>query len=208
MDGQGQQQYSGWLWCLNNSQLVLRGPKCKKTGNLFLLLSNLNKLYPQFHYFSFLIAFCCCMQSARRSSVLYIRWLFELPFFLYQLEAVWLVSSDLWHQLSTLTQRTAASWIFSLIRPFSVNTSDDCIGKSHYLSSFWNSQTKLLFYWHQKFKYYIFVSLQNDKSIHKTWMVNTSLEHFSAFDCCTIRQQKEGRLHCRKLNTLSVVWVR
>lgn len=39
------------------------------------------------------------MQSARRSSVLYIGWLFELPFFLYQLEAVWLVSSDLWHQL-------------------------------------------------------------------------------------------------------------
>ncbi len=27
---EGQQQYSGRLWCLNNAQLVLRGPKCAK----------------------------------------------------------------------------------------------------------------------------------------------------------------------------------
>ncbi len=29
-DGHGQQQYSGRLWCLNDAQLVLRGPKCAK----------------------------------------------------------------------------------------------------------------------------------------------------------------------------------
>ncbi len=27
---EGQQQYSGRLWCLNDAQLVLRGPKCAK----------------------------------------------------------------------------------------------------------------------------------------------------------------------------------
>ncbi len=30
MDGHGQQQYSGRLWCLNDVQLVLKGQKCAK----------------------------------------------------------------------------------------------------------------------------------------------------------------------------------
>ncbi len=29
-DGHGQQLYSGRLWCLNDAQLVIRGPKCAK----------------------------------------------------------------------------------------------------------------------------------------------------------------------------------
>ncbi len=30
MDGYGQQQYSGLLWCLNDTQMAIKGPKCAK----------------------------------------------------------------------------------------------------------------------------------------------------------------------------------
>jgi len=34
MDGHGQQQYLGRLWCLNDAQLLQKGPKCAKNKHI------------------------------------------------------------------------------------------------------------------------------------------------------------------------------
>lgn len=74
---------------------------------------------------------CCAFRDAFFVYLGWNKWLFELLFPLCHLEAAWPFFFDLWHQKDIFTQRTASHWIFSLFRPFSVNTIDGCVGKSH-----------------------------------------------------------------------------
>ncbi|MEQ2300626.1 hypothetical protein AMECASPLE_027644 [Ameca splendens] len=117
-------------------QMLQQKLRLIRPGNVFPVfygpvLVNLCELQPQFP----VLSCSCCIPCTSRFHVLCIQrcssaclgcneWLFELLLPFYQLEPVWPFSSDLWHQQGICAQRTAAHWIVSLFRPFSVNHRD------------------------------------------------------------------------------------